>query len=155
MKCKLSEVIYGQNLTRANQKFALARDILKLQALCAFDTKANKLQVELVTAATRADPPKEQPNTYAYQTDKNFETCMDAMVNAMMPLQALKIHKKYMRHTVQKPSYMTTREFVTWYLNTNGELEAFPLAFNATQNILMDKVLQRTWSTQFHSCGQR
>lgn len=108
----LKKVITGLNLTTGTARFELARNLLTGDALSIFNTTAS--DTSQVTSETLV----------------SFETCLDAVAYAVFPTRAELYQKRYMRRSLEKPTDMSMREFMSRLQEINEYFLQFPLDYN-------------------------
>jgi hypothetical protein len=114
----LERILIGQNITVAENKYAMVRRLLEGDALAVFNKKASELQDE---------------------TDANFTAVLQAVTTHVFPQRALAYQKRYMRRYMRKPRTMTTREFAARITELNGYLSKFP-PFGQGQELAQEEI---------------
>ena len=102
----LSRVCAGQNVTNGPGKFAVARRLLKSDALAAFN--------EAVEGQN--------------ETLASFDEAIAAVTRYVFPKRAAQLQKRYLRRVVRKPVDMSTKQFAARINELNSYLPKFPPA---------------------------
>ena len=66
---------------------------------------------------------------------------VQALTSHIFPQRALRMQKRYMRRYMRKPRDMKMHVYRNRVVELNNYLERFPTAFNATQNIDDDEIV--------------
>ena len=103
----LSKAIKGQDVTDGPGKFAMARRLLKGDALTAFNNGCTQFSTE--SSAT-------------------FNAVIKSLTAHVFPMKALQQQKRYMRRFVRKPFDMKVQDFVSRMGELNEYLTSFPSA---------------------------
>ena len=117
---KVQAVILGQNLTTGPQKVVFMRSVLKGDAYTYFN---------------------QYFMTVSHDDDAMFVLGVQASTSHIFPQRALRMQKRYMWHYMRKPRDMKLRVNRNRVVELNNYLEQFPTAFNATQKIDDDEVV--------------
>ena len=96
----------------------MARRLLQGDPLSTFNAKATELGNETVA---------------------NFAQCIRAVTEYVLPKNALRDQKRYMRRILRKPREMTIKQYFARYHELNEYLDQFP-PFNANQHIPEDEI---------------
>ena len=102
----LKSVFTGQNITSGPTQYALARCLLKGDALAVFEAAAT---------------------AHGTETLVNFKKCLQDLTAHVFPEQALQVQKRYMRRYVKKPLSMRAKEFVARVVELNDYMLEFPI----------------------------
>eukprot|EP00957_Ditylum_brightwellii_P000999 79855-Ditylum_brightwellii.AAC.1 len=89
--CGLQAVLKGQNMTQGPASYAVAKTLLKSDALMVF---------------------KEAETTHRNQTVPHFELCLDDVAAHVFPAKAGQTQKRYMQRNIQYSRDMTVKEWV-------------------------------------------
>ena len=119
----LRTVIQGQHVQDGPGRYRLARNLLKGDALSAFNTAAT---------------------TAGNETQANFDTVLNSVTEHIFPARALRVQKRYMRRFLRKPKDMTTRQWISRVTELNNYLESFPplRAGTAATKLPDDEILE-------------
>ena len=117
----LTAVLKGQNITSGPPSYAVAKTLLRGDALAVFE------QAE---------------TTHGTQTMPNYEKCLDDVAEHVFPEKAGQIQKRYMRRNIHFSKEYTVKQWVARVKELNGYLKDFP-AHNgtATQPLDTDELL--------------
>lgn len=96
----IEKVCKGQSITKAKDKYALARRIFLGEALTAFNNAAKEAN-SVGTAANKGE-----------ETLENYDIVIKQVASAVFPLRAYSIQKQAMRRFMRKPREMSIREYV-------------------------------------------
>ena len=107
----LEKVLKGQDLKTAEEKFAVARRLLKGDALTAFNSAAATAGVGAHKGAI---------------TMPNFNRAMAGLTRHVFPLKAAQKQQRWMRRYIRKPIELNTREWVARIREINEYLPKFP-----------------------------
>eukprot|EP00957_Ditylum_brightwellii_P120795 9213667-Ditylum_brightwellii.AAC.1 len=117
----LQAVLKGQNVTQGPASYAVAKTLLKGDALTVF----NLLET-----------------THGNQTVPHFELCLDDVATHVFPEKAGQTQKRYMRRNIWYNRDMTVKEWVARASELNGHLKDFPTTNgNPTQPLDEDELL--------------
>ena len=115
-KDNVSKAIKGQDVTDGPGKFAMARRLLKGDALTAFNNGSTQ---------------------YATESTATFNAVIKTLTAHVFPMKALQQQKRYMRRFIRKPFDMKVQDFVSRMGELNEYLTSFP---NATPGIPASKL---------------
>jgi len=97
-------VLRGQNLTTANNQFAMARRLLTGEALTRFNNEATNHRAETLAS---------------------LATCLQAVTDYVLPKYALAHQKRYLRRLCRKPQDMPIKQYYARYKEINDYLALF------------------------------
>ena len=100
----MKAVLKGQNVTNGTSQFAVAKNLLRGDALTAFEAAES---------------------TYGTQTVQNFEKSLDDVAEHVFPEKAAQTHRRYLRY-LKKPSDMPVKVYVARICELNEYLSDFP-----------------------------
>ena len=104
----VKEIISGQAIENNAGKIGLMRSLLRGQPLSVFNAEAaKKFKEEL-----------EDDETF-------FDTCVQAVTDYVLPKNALKNQRRYMRRVCRKPPHMTMKAYVARFRELNSYLAMF------------------------------
>ena len=103
----VQQVFVGQDVTTGPTQYALARSLLRGDALTVFDASAA---------------------THGAQTVEHFKLVMSDICEHVFPAKAVQTQKRYMRRYSKMPAKTTTKEFVARIQEMNEYLVLFPSA---------------------------
>ena len=139
---KVNEIVAGQRITLAAQKFSLVRTLLRGDALATWMNKASALHRNPDPAHANEDLP---------ETNDNYETCWKVLAYHVLPTRALQRQRRYIRRHLRKPQSMNFRVFTARVLELNGYMAFFPngqlnehgvpLGFGVEQSLPADELL--------------
>ena len=112
----LKAVLKGQNVTTGPPSFAVAKTLLKGDALTVFESSST---------------------THGAATTANFQTCLDDVAAHVFPDKAGQTQKRYLRRNLRKDASMTVKEWVARVMELNAYLTEFP-AHNGTDITELD-----------------
>jgi hypothetical protein len=131
-------IVRGQNITMAEDKFGMMRNLLREDCLRVFEQGA----VEAGEVS-----------------DQSFLTCVHKLVTYCFPKNALAIQKRYMRRFLRKPRDMKIREFYVRVLDLRNRQNNFP-PFAPDQKMGMDELKEivefgcpSTWQKEIYRQG--
>jgi len=107
------QVITGQNMVEGSAKFAMARVLLKGDALRVFNSAAVTLQTE---------------------TSSHFTSCINDVAKHVFPEGALKRQKRYMVRYMRKPRDTKVRDMTARVVEMNQDLKFYP-PFDASKRL--------------------
>ena len=117
----LKAVLKGQNVTLGPASYAVAKTLLKGDALTVFELAET---------------------THGNQTTTNFEVCLDDVAAHVFPEKAGQTQKRYMRRNLRYTRDTTVKEWVARVSELNGYLKDFPATNgNPTQPLDKDELL--------------
>ena len=87
----LKKIITGQNIADAADRHALCRRLLDGDALTSFEAKATELGPTNI---------------------ENFDPCLKAVTDSVLPARAVIVQKRYLRRAVRKPRSWKTRDWI-------------------------------------------
>eukprot|EP00957_Ditylum_brightwellii_P162392 12366054-Ditylum_brightwellii.AAC.1 len=120
-QCRLQAVLKGQNVTQGPPSYAVAKTLLKGDALTVFE------QAEI---------------THRNQTVPHFKLCLDDVAKHVFPEKSGQIQKRYMRRNICYSRGTTVKEWAGRVLELNGYLKDFPTHNgNPTQPLDADELL--------------
>ena len=140
-KRDLDKIIKGQNVTRPNDKYEMARRVLYGDALAIFDKEAL---------------------TLVQEDEENFQKCLKALANHVFPKNALSSQKAWLRRSddVRKQPNMSTRIWTARLQEINQMLSEFPPSFSNTQRLtdedfveVIEYGIPHSWRTKMAEHG--
>ena len=99
------KVVKGHNLTSGQNKYNMARTLLRGDALRVFNQAATDAGTE---------------------TNDHLQVVLQAVTKHVFPYRALPKQKRWMRRQLRKPLEMTVRQFVTAIQDLNQDFKYFP-----------------------------
>ena len=115
----VDRAILGTNTVNGPDKYALIRRLLQGDPLSAFNNAANARGVE---------------------NNDNYDACCQDLIRHIFPRCALSKQKRWMRRFLRKPSWITTREFMSRMTELNELLDRFP-NFDPDQRLPEDEIM--------------
>ena len=114
------EVFAGQAIDIARDRHNLMQQVLKGDALAAFNNKSEELGVMSIP---------------------NFHKCIRHLKEHIFPTQALSYQKRYMRNAFKLPPNWSIKRYVARIVEINNYLPDFP-PFEASQKLPDDEILE-------------
>ena len=131
-------IVRGQNITEAEDKFGMMRNLLRSDCLRVFNQGA----VEAGEVS-----------------DESFLACTHKLVTYCFPKNGLAIQKRYMRRFIRKPLDMKVRDFYVRILDLRNRQSSFP-PFAEGQKMGMDELKEiiefgcpATWQKEIYRQG--
>jgi hypothetical protein len=140
-KRDLYKIIKGQNITRPQDKFTMARRLLNGDALSVFETFAGNSNEAV---------------------DEDFEATMQALATHIFPRNALANQKSWLRRSRQarKTNDLLTRRWVARIQEINMMLPEFPPEFSQEQKLRSEDLIEileygipNTWKAKMVELG--
>eukprot|EP00957_Ditylum_brightwellii_P170682 12991932-Ditylum_brightwellii.AAC.1 len=99
------QVLKGQKLTDVDALYTLVQDLLRGDALTAFNN---------------------EQATCKSQSLENLEHCLNAMAVQVFPIKAYKLQKRYIHHMMHKHRHIAVHKWIARVVKMNNYLTEFP-----------------------------